>query len=423
MYKKKILPNGLKLVTHRMRQRQSVAVGVWIGVGGRNEEGPDKGAAHFLEHILFKGSQQYSCEEIKGRIEGVGGTLNAFTAEEHTCYFAKIPAEHIERTTDILMDLVLAPAFTAREVGRERTVILEELKMYRDLPQYHVMDMLDRLIWPNHPLGINVGGTMETVAAITNSQLRRFHQRYYFPHNMVVAACGHVDHEAFCQQVEQRSAALPQGDVAAFQPARDFPLAAEVACEVRPIEQMHVAMAFPGFPDLHPDKYALNLMHIILGGNMSSRLFHEVREKKGLAYSISTGIKSLSDTGVFLVRAGVENEKLLTAVNIILKEFRRFRRQGPSDQEFQRAKDYYKGQVMLSLEDSLDHMLWVAEDLLDRNRTRSLKQVISHIDAVQPSDLRRIAATALDASHMKLALIGPLQDSQRQDLHRLVTGE
>ena len=210
MYKKETLKNGLRIVTHDIKDRDSIALGFWIGVGGRYEEDRFKGAAHFLEHIVFKGSQKYSCEEIKIRIEGVGGALNAFTSEEQTCFFAKIPSKHLRQTFDVLADMVVYPKITSKDVKKEKTVIVEEIKMYHDLPQYFVLELLDGLLWPQHPLGKSLVGTAETVMAMSNNDLKGFHQRHYIPGNIVVAACGNLKHDSIVRLARKKFSKLTQ---------------------------------------------------------------------------------------------------------------------------------------------------------------------------------------------------------------------
>ena len=420
MYQKNVLDNGARIVTHHMKERESLSVGVWVGVGGRYEEDRVKGAAHFLEHLAFKGSAKYSCEEIKGQIEGVGGSLNAFTAEEQTCYYAKIPARYMDSTLDILLDIALEPLLKKKDVERERTVILEEIKMYKDLPQYYVVDLLEGMMWPGHPLGKNLAGTPESVGQMSGKDLKTFHQDYYVPANVVVAACGKVQHKRFVDLVRKKIAAFRPGQKLSCLAADHSRRPAAVLFSPRPIEQMHLALGMPGYHDDHPDKYVLNMLHVILGGNMSSRLFNEVREKRGLAYSISTSVKTLSDTGMFMVRAGVDNQKLEQAVEVILKELEKLRRRGVAAVEFQRAKDYYKGQVLIGLEDTLDHMIWLGESVCARNRIRTLDEIMRKINQVRIEDVSRVAKEVLQASRYNLSLVGPISDEQKGALARLI---
>ena len=420
MYKKTVLPNGLKIVTHHMKERDSIAVGFWIGVGGRYEGDAIKGAAHFLEHILFKGSENYSCNEIKENIEGVGGTLNAFTAEEQTCYFAKIPSKYIKHTCDVLSDMVFAPLIKKRDIEKERTVIIEEIKMYHDLPQYYVLELLEGMIWPDHPLGKNLAGTMESVSQMTQKDLRDIHKTYYTADKTVIAACGNIEHESFVNLIQKKLKSIVKGTTQEFLKANNPQNTPRVLFARRDIEQMHMALGLHGLEDEHKDIYTLNLLHIILGGNMSSRLFNEVREKRGLAYSIGTSMKSLKDTGMFLIRAGVDNKKLIDAVEVIVKELRRIKRAGITEKEFIRAKDYYLGQLLLGLEDTMDQMLWAGESILNRNKIRTRQELIRLINKIKMQDVLKIAKEILNEKRFNLAIVGPIESSQEKRLSEIM---
>ena len=417
-YQKTVLSNGVRVVSHDMKDRDSAAIGIWVDAGGRQEELRFKGAAHFLEHIVFKGSEKYSCAEIKGNIEGVGGSLNAFTSEEITCYYAKIPVRHLPKTLDILADMTLRPKMASKEVEKERGVIIEEIKMYRDLPQYFVIELLDELMWPDHPLGVNLAGSTETVSRIDRAVLKNFHRRYYSARHVVVAACGAVSHRSLVKFAQTHLGRLDAYDVPPYLPALTILDHAEIKTFHKPIEQMHVAIGFPGLPDQHKDRYVLNMLHVILGGNMSSRLFHEVREKRGLAYSISTSVKYLHDTGLFLIRAGVDNRKLIEAVSIILKELKRIKHHGLAQAEFRRAKEYYRGQVILGLEDTLDHMFWMGEALVSRDELYSLSEVLARINRVTIDDIQRVAQAILQPHRLRLAVVGPVDDLVKRRLKK-----
>ncbi|HLD69919.1 MAG TPA: pitrilysin family protein, partial [Candidatus Omnitrophota bacterium] len=228
MYQKTVLPNKLRIITHPMKERDSVSVGLLIGTGGRYENDQNKGAAHFLEHILFKGSKNYACEEIKELIEGVGGSLNAFTSEESTCYFAKIPSKYLNRTFDILADIVFHPLINKKDVDKERTVILEEIKMYHDVPQYFVLELLDELMWPNHPLGKNLAGSFESVGGMTPVDLKQFHQHYYFPGNIVIGACGALEHKDFIHLAQKKLSGVNFSQEMNFLPAQDNQKTAQI---------------------------------------------------------------------------------------------------------------------------------------------------------------------------------------------------
>lgn len=419
-YKKTKLANHLRVVTHNMKERDSLALGLWIGSGGRHEEDRVKGIAHFLEHISFKGSQKYNCDEIKEKIEGIGGSLNAFTTEEQTCYYAKIPANHIAQTFDVLADMVFFPRIDAEDVEKERGVIIEEIKMYHDLPQYYVLELLDRLIWPDHPLGRSLAGTEASVSKISAKDLKDFHRQHYTAENVVISVSGKVKNPQILNLVKKKLSKIQRGTKDAFVKAENEQSQPKVNFYHKDTEQMHLALGMFGLPNHHPDRYALSLLNIIMGGNMSSRLFNEIREKRGLAYSISTSIRYLKDTGMFMVRAGVDNQKIVPAVELILKELKKIKTQGASSGEFTRAKDYYFGQVLLGLEDTLDHMLWIGESMMIYDHIRTMKEIIASIGKVTANDIRRMARTVLKEEKFNLALIGSLKDDQEKSLRSLM---
>lgn len=420
MYQKTVLDNGLRIVTHDMPERDSISLGIWVGVGGRYEDDRLKGAAHFLEHVVFKGSQKYSCNEIKELIEGVGGTLNAFTSEEQTCYYAKIPSKHLKRTFDILADISFYPQLSAKDVAKEKTVIIEEIKMYHDLPQYFVSDLLDQLLWPNHPLGRNLIGTAESVGAMTVPELRSFFDSHYAPNNTVVAACGGVRHEHMVELVKRKLEKAPVKEKRGYAAACNIQKHPRSKLFSKKIEQMHLALGALGYDEHNDDRYVLSLIAVILGGNMSSRLFNEVREKRGLAYSITSASKSLHDTGLFLIRAGVDNEKIVKSLELILKELDKIKRLGVQKSELTRSKDYLIGQSALALEDTMDHMLWIGESTLVKDRMITLDEIIKKIETITRDDISRVAQEILSPKRFNLAVVGPLTTVQEKELNELM---
>jgi len=403
-----------------MKERDSVSIGLFVDAGGRYEADQLKGAAHFLEHILFKGSRKYSCDEIKEKIEGVGGSLNAFTTEEMTCYLAKVPSRHVPRTFDILADMVVDPLIPKREVEKEKGVIIEEIKMYHDLPQYFVLDLLDGMLWPGHPLGKNLAGSEETVSGMSHTDLRGFHRAHYSARNLVVAACGAVRHQSFVQLVKGKLSGMSEGNRTDFIAVQDSQAKPKTVFSRKGIEQMHLALGMHGLHKDHEDKYIMALLHIILGGNMSSRLFDEVREKRGLAYSISTSLKAFHDTGMFMVRAGVDNRKIVDAVAVILKELAKIKKNGVTAGEFSRAKDYYLGQVQLCLEDTMDHMLWIGESTVAFDRMRKVEEIIRIVKKIKIGDIRRLARDIIRQERFNLAVVGPITGTQEKELNSLI---
>jgi len=413
------LPNKIRIVSQEFKDRESASIGVWVAAGGRYENTQNKGVAHFLEHIAFKGSAQYSCDEIKQLVEGVGGNLNAFTAEEETCYYAKVPASHLKQTFDILADISFFPKITPKDLEKERAVILEEIKMYHDLPQYYVGELLEELLWPDHPLGQSLAGTSKSVGEMSVGHLRDFKNTHYVPANTVISACGSMKHEELVKLVSAKLGRLTGSCTASYIPARRAQEKPAVHLYHKQTEQMHLALGYLAYETNHKDYYVLALLSIILGGNMSSRLFNEVREKRGLAYSVSSGIKSLNDTGVFMVRAGVDNSKIVSALDLILKVLAKTASGGVKDDEFKRAQEYYMGQSLLGLEDTMDQMLWMGGGVISDDKVKSLSDIIKKIKAVTPSDIKRVTKEILNPKRLNVAIIGPMSEEQQKQLRAI----
>jgi len=412
MYRKTVLDNGLRIVSGYMPKMQSVALGIWIKVGGRYEFSQNKGISHFLEHLLFKGSRKYSYRALKEAIEGVGGSLNGFTSEELTCYLAKIPARHLEIALHVLSDMVLNPLLPGEEVEKERTVILEEIKMYKDQPQIYVYDLLDELLWPQQPLGAPVIGTMDSVSRIKKEEIRSFKNRFYTPLNIVVSVAGKLEHENLAKKVKKIFSCSKGKNINKFIKAEENQSYPQLKIFPKDTEQTHMALGFHSLKRNHPKRYALGMLNIVLGANMSSRLFNELREKRGLAYEIGTLAKRYQDTGVFLVHAGIDNHKVLRALELILKELKRCKEELISHGEFKRAKEFYLGQLMLALEDTLDHMLWIGEYTASLDRIYALEEIIREVNRVKREEVREVARHIFQEKKLNLALIGPIQENQ-----------
>jgi len=393
---------------------QSVSLGIWINTGGRYENAQFKGISHYLEHLLFKGSKKHSCRSIKESIEGVGGSLNGFTSEELTCYLVKIPGLHLNLALDILSDMVINPLLLESEVEKERTVILEEAKMYKDLPQSYVHELLDELLWPGQPLGTSIIGTAESISRIKRKELALYQQKYYTPLNIVVSACGNIAYDKLVKRTDKIFGALSQTEINAYGKVQERQDKPQLKLFAKDTEQTHLALGFHGFRRGHPLRHALGLLHIVLGANMSSRLFNEVREKRGLAYEIGTQVKRFHDTGAFLVHAGIDNSKVGQAIVVILKELGRIKKELVSTDEFKRAKDFYLGQLMLALEDTLDHMLWIGESTTCLDRIYSIKEIVKEVQAIKREQIREVARDIFKDNKTNLALIGPLKDSESQ---------
>jgi predicted Zn-dependent peptidase len=414
MISKTVLKNGVRVVTSSAKDAQSLALGIWVSTGSRNEVPEYLGISHYLEHLVFKGTKNYSCQQIKESIEGKGGSINAFTGEESTCYLVKLPAKYLDLAMDILSDMVLNPLFPEVEVEKERTVILEEIKMYKDLPQSYVHELLDELLWPEQPLGRSILGTVESVNRIKRADLDGYRRRYYTAPNIVVSAAGLLDHARFAKIASGKFSGLKEASRNIFAPAYIEQSEPQANIFSKETEQTHFAVGFHGFSRDHKLKYALGLLNVILGGNSSSRLFEEIREKRGLAYEIGTGVKRLKDTGAFVVHAGVDNNKVIEVLKLIFVQLRRAKAETVSKSEFIRAKEFYLGQLMLALEDSMDQMLWVGESTTSLNKTYTLKQVIREVNKVRINELREAAGMIFKKENLNLALIGPLKADEER---------
>ena len=326
-YHVKALPNGVSVALRPMDHAESLAAGFWVRAGGRYEQPRLSGVSHFLEHLLFKGTRTRSCEQLKQSIEGIGGSLNGFTAEEFTCYMAKVPATYLDRAVTILADMVLHPSLKSADIRKEREVILEEIRMYEDTPSQYVHEVFNQLLWPNHPLGNLLSGTAESVRLITRSDLVAYWKQFYRPQNLLVTCAGALDAERIIRHLQRTIAGGSPRSPRRFSPAPRPRRGPQVRLLHKATEQTHLCLGTPAMPRTHPYRFALELLHVILGANMSSRLFHEVREKRGLVYEIGTHIKRYKDTGAFVIYAGCDVGKLTTTLRTVMGELARVKRE------------------------------------------------------------------------------------------------
>ncbi len=412
MYEKTTLNNGLNVATHHMPGRLSVSLGLWLKVGARYEEKNINGISHFLEHLLFKGTEKRTCEELKQSIEGIGGSLNAFTSQELTCYLAKVPHKYLASALDVLLDMVLNARLAPKDIETERKVILEEIRMYKDLPGHFVVDLLTELLWPGQPLGRNIAGEAEAVRAINRNRLLAYKDKFYQLSNIAVVACGNLKHKRLLRECQKYNlpARLSLNEFTEVCQRQKKP---QLRFQVKDTEQTHLALGLHSLPRSSPQRFCLGLLHIILGANMSSRLFREVREERGLAYEIGTSLKFLQDTGAFVVHAGIDNRRVSEALEVILQQLRELKKNKVGREELMRAKEYYVGQLLLALEDTADHMLWLGENVASLNKFLRPEEIIRRVKEVEPDDLKRLANKILQERSLNLALIGPLKDKDK----------
>jgi predicted Zn-dependent peptidase len=406
------LPSGVRVATAEMAHMESVSLGVWVGVGGRYEPARLSGASHFIEHLLFKGTLRRTAKQISQTVEGIGGYLNAFTSEETTCYYAKASHDHLDTLLDVLTDMYLHPRFAAADINKERGVIKEELLMYRDQPDHYVHELLTETLWPEHPLGRSLTGTAKTLDAMDRRALLSFKHRKYVSANTVVAVAGHCRHDDIVSRVERMLTLPRNGRSPTFAPAHEQQRAPRLRFFNKNCEQSHLAIGVRGYSRHDSRRYALKVLSVILGENMSSRLFQVIREQHGLAYSIQSSTSYFADTGALLVSAGLDTKRLHRALALILMELRKLSKQPPSTVELRRAKDYAIGQMRLGLESTANRMMWIGEHLLAYGSIQSPAEVEKRIAAVTPEDVQTTAADLFRNNHLNVAVITPSKDER-----------
>ena len=419
MYKVTELPNGVRVATCEMPHMESVSVGVWVGVGGRYETKANCGISHFIEHMLFKGTRRRSAKEISQAVEGVGGYVNAFTGEEATCFYAKASHRHLGILLDVLADMYQHSRFTVADIEKERTVIKEELLMYRDQPQQYVHELLTQTLWPKHPLGYPVAGTPQSLDGLTRTEVLAFKQSRYLAANTVISVAGHCTHDDIVQRVGalwrlDRTGAAPR-----FVAARDRQIGPQLHFFTKNVEQTNLAIGIRGYSRRDPRRYALKLLSVVLGENMSSRLFQIVREERGLAYSIQTSPSFFSDTGVVVVSAGLDAKHLTPVLRLVLRELRRVGRQRLAEVELQRAKDYALGQMRLGLESTTNQMMWIGEHLLAYGFVEHPDEIEKRIHMITTEEVKDVAADIFRDQNLNAAVItaGKNEAEVRAALH------
>lgn len=413
MYVRKTLPNGLRLVTAPIAHVRSVSIAFFFGVGSRYEPDEIAGVSHFIEHMAFKGSKRYpSAQLISETIEGVGGLLNASTDRETTVFTARIASRYFEQAMDMLADMVRYPLFAPDEIARERRVIAEEIGMYMDDPSSWVSVLANELFWENMPLGREIAGTRETVQRLPELAIRDYHARHYLPNNLVISVAGDTTPE----QVEQVATRL-LGDwqsqpAPVWTPCPPVGSTPRARLEQRETEQTNFDLLLLGLSYTDPDRYALSLLNTILGDSMSSRLFLEVRERKGLAYDIGSAPIQYHDTGAFSVAAGVAPEQTGEALTAILHEVARIRDEQVTPAELARAKEYTRGRITLSQENTGAVSGWYGAQELELGEIRELDEELEFYDAVTRADIQRVADRIFSEEWLRLALIGPHEDAE-----------
>jgi len=412
MYTINSIANGLKVVTELMPHMESAAIGIWIRTGGRYENPENNGISHILEHLLFKGTKKRDMVAIKQEIEGRGGSFNGFTSEDHTCYLVKLLAKDIELGVDILSDMVLNPRLSEEELKKEKSVIIEEINMYKDMPSHYVHELLAEIMWPRQPLGMPLAGTVESVSAITRDAVSSYRQTYYNPRNMVIVSAGKTKEDVLMKLSAKYLAAVEGKDTPKPLPVNLSQKNPALKLISKDTEQTHIALGLHAMDRFHPDKYALSLVNVILGANMSSRLFHIVRDEMALCYEISSSIRKYEDCGAFTVSAGVDHKKLIKSIEVILREVARMKSEPVPEEELRRAKEYYRGQLLFALEDTMSHMLWLGEKVICQEREFAVKAILNKIESVTSEDIMRVSEKVFRDENLNLAIISSAKDEK-----------
>ena len=356
MIRKERLENGLTLLTESMPHVCSVAIGVWLRRGSRHEPADLNGASHFIEHLVFKGTETRSAREIALAMDTVGGQMDAFTSKEYTCFYAKVLDEHVPVAVDLLSDIVQNPRFDSAEMERERKVVMEEIRMVEDTPEELVYDLFSSHFYPRHPLGRPIQGTESTVAGLTRARLLRFFHGTYRPRNMLIAAAGNLRHDRFARAIRRAFGSMKPGPASPRPVTPPRPHSGIATRPKRELEQLHVVLGVPGFPERFRDRYSLFVLNALFGGTMSSRLFQKIREERGLAYSVYSAVNAFADTGLLMVYAATSPAKGREVLRLILGEVADLGERRPDASETSVAKEHLKGSLMLSLESTVSRM-------------------------------------------------------------------
>ena len=401
------LTNGLTIITEEMEHIRSVSIGIWIKTGSRDEDPQWNGISHFIEHMVFKGTQNRSAEEIARQVDSIGGNMDAFTAKECVCFNVKVLDEHIPIALDVLSDLVLNPVFDVQDIARERGVILEEIKMDEDNPDYLVHEIFTQNFWKDHPLGKPILGTKDTVKRFDREPVADFYAQRFSPGNVTICAAGHLKHQEFVDLVAkhfQHMKPVKNG----FHSSQPKIVPRIIMRNKKALEQVQICVGVPSHPIAHDQRHTSYILNTLLGGGMSSRLFQNIRERQGLAYAIYSDLSPYRDTGCLSVYAGTSRESASKVVQSIVSEFRKLKQERVPEDELRRAKDQLKGSLMLSLESSTARMSNLARQEMYFDRFYGLDELIQKIEEVQAEDLQNLANEFFHTESIAVTVLGNL---------------
>ncbi|MEJ2655671.1 MAG: pitrilysin family protein [Desulfobacterales bacterium] len=410
---KTVLSNGIKVITKKMPHLRSVSMGVWVHVGGRDESLAESGVSHFIEHMIFKGTKKRTAFQIAKEFDAIGGQSNAFTSTENTCYHAKVMDSHMGTMVDILSDIFLNSVFDEKEVENERAVILQEIGMAEDSPDEYIHILSGMNFWGGDSLGRSVLGNRENVNGFDSDGIKRFFHRFYQPDRIVISAAGNVEHNHFMD--------IAGPVFESIRPGESFPerITPDERCNInmhyKDLEQVHICLGTKGMSITDPRRYAYSLMNTILGGNMSSRLFQEIREKRGLAYSVYSFVSSFVDTGMFGAYAGVAPVNIKKSIEVILKEISKIKETRVDSNELRYAKEFIKGNLMLASESNDNQMVRMAQNETHFGRYVPLEEIMNNVESVTEDDILHLAESLFQNNRFALTLLGPVDDKHMFD--------
>ena len=407
MYRKLILDNGIRLVTERIPTLKSVTIGIWVDVGSRDEVPAEAGYSHFIEHMFFKGTATRTATDISKEIDGLGGEINAFTTRETTTFYVKVLDQHLPKALDLLSDLFLRSRLEKKEIEKEKQVIREEIRMVQDDPEDLVQDLHTKLVMGGHPLSRPILGKESTIAQITRRDLLRYIDVHYRPERIVIAVAGNFDQPKLEATIARVFGKYGHSSLAL--PSKRWPpdICCGVTMKQKPLEQVHLCVGLPGVAAGHKDRYAVYALNSVLGGSVSSRLFQEIREKRGLSYSIYSFLSGYSDGGTITIYAGTQAREVERVLDLVCREIRKLARQGIDPTELRRTKDQMKGGLMLSLESSHSRMNKLAKDELIAGTHTTLEDMLKEIDAVTEQQISRVAQDSFVSKRIALTALGP----------------
>ncbi len=407
MIQREVLPNGVRIVTENITYVQSVALGIWVGVGARDEADDVRGISHVIEHMLFKGTPTRTAQQIADQIDSVGGDINAFTSKENTCYYVRMLSEHVPLAVDVLSDLFLNSVIDSEELAREQNVILEEIKRRNDEPDDLVHDLFTETLWPGHVLGKSVIGTPETVAAMKSDTLKGYMAKRYTPDSIVISAAGNLNHDEIVEMVRERFGHLSGTRAGWRLPDTTPAFTPGTAYVEKAIEQVNLVLGTRGYAQLDDDKYKLSILDNVLGGSMSSRLFQEVREKRGLAYSIGSYSQSFREGGYFAVYSGSGPATAGQVIDLVKAEFANVRKNNITAAELDRAKNQFRGGVVMGQESMNSRMTRMGRNELVYDRVIPIEETMDKINAVSLDDVAGVAEYLFSSDEYAMATVGP----------------